>query len=72
MRFSSSRRATSRTLVPIATETIAVVISFNTFGGNTRDIQVPDVRGQVSADAIAVLQNRGFKPRTLQKPDSTM
>ena len=56
----------------LAVLTIAVVISFNTFGGNTRDIQVPDVRGQVSADAIAVLQNRGFKPRTLQKPDSTI
>ena len=56
----------------LAVLTLAVVISFNTFGGNTRDIQVPDVRGQVSADAIAVLQNRGFKPRTLQKPDSSI
>jgi eukaryotic-like serine/threonine-protein kinase len=51
---------------------IAVVVGFNTFGGSTRDIQVPDVRGQVSADAIAVLQNRGFKTRTQQKPDSTI
>ena len=30
------------------------------------------MRGQVSADAIAALQNRGFKTRTLQKPDSTI
>ncbi|WP_156688691.1 Stk1 family PASTA domain-containing Ser/Thr kinase [Mycobacterium sp. Marseille-P9652] len=52
--------------------TIAVVIAFNTFGGTTRDVQVPDMRGQVSADAIAALQNRGFKTRTLQKPDSTI
>jgi eukaryotic-like serine/threonine-protein kinase len=33
---------------------------------------VPDVRGQASADAIAALQNRGFKTRTQQKPDSTI
>ena len=52
--------------------TIVVVIAFNTFGGTTRDVQVPDMRGQVSADAIAALQNRGFKTRTLQKPDSTI
>src|ERR1700761_562610 len=51
---------------------IAVVIAFHTFGGPTRDIQVPDVRGQASADAVASLQNRGFKTRTLQKPDSTI
>ncbi|WP_155728702.1 PASTA domain-containing protein, partial [Mycobacterium avium] len=41
-------------------------------GGGARDVQVPDVRGQVSADAIAALQNRGFKTRTLQKPDSAI
>jgi beta-lactam-binding protein with PASTA domain/serine/threonine protein kinase len=56
----------------LAVLTIVVVIAFNTFGGNTRDIQVPDMRGLVSADAIAALQNRGFKTRTLQKPDSTI
>jgi eukaryotic-like serine/threonine-protein kinase len=56
----------------LAVLTIVVVIAFNTFGGSTRDIQVPDVRGQVSADAIAALQNRGFKTRTQQKPDSTI
>jgi serine/threonine-protein kinase len=56
----------------LAVLTVVVVIAFNTFGGNTRDIQVPDVRGQVSADAIAALQNRGFKTRTQQQPDSTI
>ena len=56
----------------LAVLTIVVVIAINTFGGNTRDVQVPDVRGQVSADAIAALQNRGFKTRTQQKPDSTI
>jgi beta-lactam-binding protein with PASTA domain len=56
----------------LAVLTVVVVIAFNTFGGNTRDVQVPDVRGQVSADAIAALQNRGFKTRTQQRPDSTI
>jgi eukaryotic-like serine/threonine-protein kinase len=56
----------------LAVLTIVVVIAFNTFGGSSRDVQVPDMRGQVSADAIAALQNRGFKTRTLQKPDSTV
>ncbi|OBG94766.1 serine/threonine protein kinase [Mycobacterium sp. E3251] len=56
----------------LAVLTIVVVIAFNTLGGTTRDVQVPDVRGQVSADAIAALQNRGFKTRTLQKPDSAI
>ncbi len=56
----------------LAVLTIVVDIGFNTFGGTARDVQVPDMRGQVSADAIAALQNRGFKTRTLQKPDSTI
>jgi eukaryotic-like serine/threonine-protein kinase len=56
----------------LAVLTIVVVIAFNTFGGTTRDVQVPDMRGQVSADAIAALQNRGFKTRTQQKPDSAI
>ncbi len=56
----------------LAVLTVVVVIAFNTFGGNTRDVQVPDMRGQVSADAIAALQNRGFKTRTQQRPDSTI
>ncbi|MGD1172609.1 Stk1 family PASTA domain-containing Ser/Thr kinase [Mycobacterium seoulense] len=56
----------------LAVLTVVVVIAFNTFGGTTRDVQVPDMRGQVSADAIAALQNRGFKTRTLQKPDSAI
>ncbi|OBA60803.1 serine/threonine protein kinase [Mycobacterium sp. 1100029.7] len=56
----------------LAVLTIVVVIAFNSFGGSTRDVQVPDMRGQVSADAVAALQNRGFKTRTLQKPDSSI
>ncbi|WP_343601813.1 Stk1 family PASTA domain-containing Ser/Thr kinase [Mycobacterium sp.] len=56
----------------LAVLTVVATIVINTFGGKTRNVQVPDVRGQVSADAIAVLQNRGFKTRTQQKPDSTV
>ena len=57
--------------------TILVAVGINTgvgvnlFGGS-RDVQVPDVSGQPSADAIAALQNRGFKVRTQQKPDSSV
>ncbi|WP_310777584.1 Stk1 family PASTA domain-containing Ser/Thr kinase [Mycobacterium sp. Z3061] len=54
----------------LAVLTIVVTIAINTFGGNTRSVQVPDVRGQTSADAIVALQNKGFKTRTQQKPDS--
>ena len=54
----------------LAVLTVVVTIAINMFGGNTRDVQVPDVSGQVSADAIAALQNAGFKTRTLTKPDS--
>jgi serine/threonine-protein kinase len=52
--------------------TVIVTILINTFGGGMRNVQVPDVRNQASADAIAALQNHGFKTRTQQKPDSTV
>jgi serine/threonine-protein kinase len=56
----------------LAVLTVIVTILINTFGGGLRNVQVPDVRGQASADAIAALQNHGFKTRTQQKPDSTV
>ncbi|MGY4647123.1 Stk1 family PASTA domain-containing Ser/Thr kinase [Mycobacterium sp. URHB0021] len=56
----------------LAVLTVVVTLAINVFGGNTRDVQVPDVSNLVSADAIASLQNKGFKTRTLQKPDSTV
>jgi len=56
----------------LAVLTIAVVIGFSQFSGSTRDIQVPDVRGQAKEDAVASLQNKGFKIRTQQKPDTTI
>ncbi len=54
----------------LAVLTVVVTILINSFGNDTRSVQVPDVRGQLSADAIAALQNRGFKTRTQQRPDS--
>jgi len=56
----------------LAILTVVVTIAINLVGGDLRDVQVPDVRGQASADAIAALQNKGFKIRTQQKPDSTV
>jgi eukaryotic-like serine/threonine-protein kinase len=56
----------------LAVLTVVVTILINTFGGGLRNVSVPDVRGQASADAIAALQNHGFKTRTQQKPDSTV
>ncbi|ORV06946.1 Stk1 family PASTA domain-containing Ser/Thr kinase [Mycobacterium celatum] len=75
--FAKDRNAGSvgRWLIAVAVLavlTVIVTIVINTFGGNMRNVQVPDVRGQASADAIATLQNRGFKTRTQQKPDSTV
>jgi eukaryotic-like serine/threonine-protein kinase len=54
----------------LAVLTVVVTIAINMLGGNTRDVQVPDVTGQASADAVVALQNAGFKTRTQQKPDS--
>ncbi|TRW89244.1 Stk1 family PASTA domain-containing Ser/Thr kinase [Mycolicibacterium sp. 018/SC-01/001] len=54
----------------LAVLTVLVTIAINSFGGETRDVQVPDVRGQVSADAIATLQNRGFTINTEQDSSS--
>jgi beta-lactam-binding protein with PASTA domain/serine/threonine protein kinase len=54
----------------LAVLTVVVTIAINMVGGNTRDVQVPDVTNQASADAVVALQNAGFKTRTQQKPDS--
>jgi eukaryotic-like serine/threonine-protein kinase len=50
--------------------TFGVVWATNTFGGNARDVQVPDVAGQLQADANVALGHKGFKnTRIQQKPD---
>ncbi|HTI76004.1 MAG TPA: Stk1 family PASTA domain-containing Ser/Thr kinase [Mycobacterium sp.] len=56
----------------LAVLTVVVTVAINMFGGSTRDVQVPDVHNMPSADAIAKLQNAGFKISTQQKPDSTV
>jgi serine/threonine-protein kinase len=56
----------------LAVLTVVVAISINLIGGSPRNLQVPDVRGQVQADAVAALQNLGFKTRTQQHTDSTV
>lgn len=71
----SGRSSVGRWLVAaavLAILTVVVTLALNMVGGKPRAVQVPDVRGQVSADAIAELQNRGFKIRTQQKPDNTV
>jgi len=45
----------------LAVLTVVVTVAINMFGGETRDVQVPDVKGQTSEDAVAALQNLGFK-----------
>ncbi|MEI6253957.1 MAG: Stk1 family PASTA domain-containing Ser/Thr kinase [Mycobacteriaceae bacterium] len=69
------RRSIGRWLIALAVLsilTVVVAVVINLGGGKPREVQVPDVRGQVSADATAALQNKGFKVRTQQKPDSTV
>ncbi|GFG53384.1 serine/threonine protein kinase [Mycolicibacterium agri] len=56
----------------LAVLTVVVTVAINMIGGDTRAVQVPDVRGQTSADAVVTLQNAGFRTRTQQRPDSTV
>jgi eukaryotic-like serine/threonine-protein kinase len=56
----------------LAALTVAVKLLIDAIGGPTHAVQVPNVANQTSADAVATLQNKGFKIRTLQKPDSTV
>jgi serine/threonine-protein kinase len=69
------RRSVRRWLIivaALAALTVGVAWAINAFGGNARAVQVPNVTGQSQADAVATLQNKGFKTRALQKPDSTV
>jgi serine/threonine-protein kinase len=56
----------------LAVLTVVVTVAINMFGGNAHDVQVPDVRGQASQDAVVTLQNAGFKTSTIRNPDSTV
>jgi serine/threonine-protein kinase len=52
----------------LAILTVVVTVAINMVSGSPRNVQVPDVRGQAAADAIATLQNKGFKIRGRQEP----
>ena len=56
----------------LAILTVVVTLAINMSGGKPRAVQVPDVVGQLSADAVAALQTKGFKIRTQQKPDNAV
>jgi eukaryotic-like serine/threonine-protein kinase len=56
----------------LAVLTVVVTIAINMFGGSTREVQVPDVRGQARQDAIAALQNAGFKTSEQRNEDSAV
>jgi eukaryotic-like serine/threonine-protein kinase len=54
----------------LAVLTVVVTVAINMIGSNPRDQHVPDVSGMAQQDAIATLQNRGFKTQIQQKPDT--
>jgi beta-lactam-binding protein with PASTA domain/serine/threonine protein kinase len=54
----------------LAVLTVVVTMAINMFGGNTRDVEVPDVTNQDLQTAIATLQNAGFKTRDDKDSDS--
>ena len=56
----------------LAVLTVVGAIGVNVVAGNPRDVTVPDVHGQASADAIASLQSGGFKTRIEQSANSTV
>src|SRR6201993_1369880 len=69
------RRSVRRWLIVVAALavlTVAVTYAINAISGPTHSVQVPNVTRQLQADAIATLQNKGFKTRTSQKPDTTV
>lgn len=71
----TSRGSVGRWLIAVvvlAVLTVAVTWAINAISGPTHSVQIPSVKDQSSADAIATLQNKGFKVRTLQKPNSTV
>ncbi|HTM85282.1 MAG TPA: Stk1 family PASTA domain-containing Ser/Thr kinase, partial [Mycobacterium sp.] len=54
----------------LAVLTVVVTVAINMISDSPRDVQVPNVSGQTSDDAIATLQNRGFKTVINRQPDN--
>jgi serine/threonine protein kinase len=56
----------------LAVLTVVVTVVLNFVGGNPRDVQIPDLKGQAYDDAVVSLQNLGFKTTRQNNPDSTI
>ncbi|MHC9292518.1 Stk1 family PASTA domain-containing Ser/Thr kinase [Mycobacterium sp. LTG2003] len=56
----------------LAILTVVVTVAINMVGDKPRDVQVPDVSGQQFDEAVAALQNRGFKTVIERQPDNTV
>ncbi|ORA36256.1 Stk1 family PASTA domain-containing Ser/Thr kinase [Mycobacterium aquaticum] len=56
----------------LAVLTVVVTVAINMIGDRPRDVQVPDVTGQTADDAVAALQNRGFRTHIDRQPDNTV
>ncbi|MGV9801575.1 Stk1 family PASTA domain-containing Ser/Thr kinase [Mycobacterium sp. NPDC003449] len=54
----------------LAVLTVVVTVAINMMGDKPRDVQVPDVVNQLADDAVAALQNRGFKTVLNRQPDN--
>ncbi|MUM17141.1 Stk1 family PASTA domain-containing Ser/Thr kinase [Mycobacterium sp. CBMA271] len=69
------RNPLSRWLVGLAALvvlTVVVTVAIVWGSGPSRDVQVPDVTGKSQAEAVAALQNLGFKTRTQKNTSSKM
>ncbi|AKS31671.1 Stk1 family PASTA domain-containing Ser/Thr kinase [Mycolicibacterium goodii] len=56
----------------LAVLTVVVTVAINMVGDRPRDVQVPDVSGQQFDEAVAALQNRGFKTVINRQTDNTV
>ncbi|MBU8807287.1 Stk1 family PASTA domain-containing Ser/Thr kinase [Mycolicibacterium goodii] len=54
----------------LAVLTVVVTVAINMVGNKPRDVQVPDVTNQQFDEAVAALQNRGFKTVIDRLPDN--
>jgi eukaryotic-like serine/threonine-protein kinase len=70
-----TRKSVRRWAIAVAALTVLTVIvayAINALSGPTHPVQVPAVKGLLSADATVTLQNKGFKISTQQQPNNTV
>jgi eukaryotic-like serine/threonine-protein kinase len=61
------------TVAALTVLTVVLTVAINVFGDGSHAVRVPDVHGQAQQDAVAALQNLGFKIRgPVQKSDATV